>query len=110
MLDNSDLIKLRPFTVCLTHLTHAHTHPHRYLVNVGCVKPLCDLLTLQNPRMVMITLEGIENILKIGQQDAVNNINPFATMVEEAYGNKGLCSLAINFVIRYLEHTQSHRV
>ncbi len=58
----------------------------RYLVDVGCVKPLCDLLTVQDPRMVMITLEGLENILKIGQQDAVKNVNPFALMVEEAYG------------------------
>ncbi len=36
--------------------------------------------------MVMITLEGLENILKIGQQDNVKNVNPFALMVEEAYG------------------------
>ncbi len=65
---------------------HLPTPTCRYLVNVGCVKPLCDLLTVQDPRMVMITLEGLENILKIGQQDNVKNVNPFALMVEEAYG------------------------
>ncbi|XP_064404328.1 uncharacterized protein LOC135349688 isoform X1 [Halichondria panicea] len=68
----------------------------RYLVDVGCVKPLCDLLTVQDPRMVMITLEGLENILKIGQQDAVKNVNPFALMVEEAYG------------LDKIEHLQQH--
>ena len=36
--------------------------------------------------MVMITLEGLENILKVGQQDEVDSVNPFAVMIEEAYG------------------------
>ena len=38
--------------------------------------------------MVMITLEGLENILKVGQQDA-SNVNPYTILVEEAYGEEG---------------------
>ncbi len=36
----------------------------KYLVNAGAIKPLCDLLTCSDPRIVTVALEGIENILK----------------------------------------------
>ena len=36
----------------------------KYLVSVGAIKPLCDLLTCSDPRIVTVALEGIENILK----------------------------------------------
>ena len=59
----------------------------RYLVSIGCIKPLCDILTVQDPRIVLVTLEGLENILKVGQIDAKNGVNPYSVMIEEAYGN-----------------------
>ena len=66
------------------------SHPlyHRYLVSVGCIKPLCDMLTVQDARIVIITLEGLENILKVGQNDAASNggVNPYSLLIEEAYG------------------------
>ena len=73
--------------------SHMHTHTHRYLVSIGCIKPLCDLLTVQDTRIVLITLEGLENILKVGQLDLVKNggMNPFAVLIEEAYGE---CSVS----------------
>jgi hypothetical protein len=58
----------------------------RYLVSIGCIKPLCDMLTVQDARIVTITLEGLENILKVGQSDAKSGVNPYSIMVEEAYG------------------------
>ncbi len=36
----------------------------KYLVNIGCIKPLCDLLTCSDVRIVTVALEGLENILK----------------------------------------------
>ena len=36
--------------------------PFRYLVTQGCIKPLCDLLTCNDPRLVTVALEGIENV------------------------------------------------
>ena len=59
---------------------------YRYLVSIGCIKPLCDILTVQDPRIVLVTLEGLENILKVGQIDAKNGVNPYSVMIEEAYG------------------------
>lgn len=58
----------------------------RYVVSVGCIKPLCDLLTVQDPRMVVVTLEGLENILKVGNKDLVDGVNPFSVQIEEIYG------------------------
>lgn len=59
-----------------------------YLVDMGCIRPLCDLLTASDARVVTVALEGLENILKIGQKDAQesNGINRYATQIEEAEG------------------------
>jgi hypothetical protein len=38
----------------------------RYLVDVGAVRPLCDLLSVPDVRIVTVALEGLENILKVG--------------------------------------------
>jgi importin subunit alpha-6/7 len=34
----------------------------RYLVDQGCIKPLCDLLTASDARIVTVALEGLENV------------------------------------------------
>ena len=46
------------------------------------------MLTVQDARIVIITLEGLENILKVGQNDATSNggVNPYSLLIEEAYG------------------------
>ena len=43
----------------------------------GCIKPLCDLLTVADARLITVALEGIENILKAGEQEVQNNPNVF---------------------------------
>ena len=44
-------------------------------------------------KIVQVALSGLENILRIGKQDAFQNdgINQFAVMVEEAYGKSLGC-------------------
>merc|ERR1719473_1118435 len=42
----------------------------RYLVVSGCIKPLCDLLDAKDARIVTVALEGLENILRVGQEGA----------------------------------------
>lgn len=39
-------------------------------------------------KIVQVALSGLENILRIGKQDAfqMDGVNQFAVMVEEAYG------------------------
>jgi HEAT repeat protein len=61
----------------------------RYLVQQGCIRPLCDLLIVQDSRIINVALEGIENILKLGEEDRENingEVNEFARLVEEAEG------------------------
>jgi len=60
----------------------------RYLVQQGAVHPLCDLLTVNDAKIVTIALEGLENILKIGDADAKQSgsHNQMATFIAEADG------------------------
>lgn len=60
----------------------------KYLVSEGCIKPLCDLLVCSDARIITVALEGLENILKVGEKDAknTNTVNQFANFVEEAEG------------------------
>jgi len=59
----------------------------RFLVQCGCIKPLCDILTCSDARIIIVALEGLENILKIGEKEySITGVNPFASMIEEADG------------------------
>ncbi|KAG7212988.1 hypothetical protein KM043_002328 [Ampulex compressa] len=60
----------------------------RYLAAQGCIPPLCDLLTVMDPRIVQVALSGLENILRLGEQGVSvhNRINPYTVMIEECYG------------------------
>ena len=60
----------------------------RFLVDQGCIPPLCDLLTVMDAKIVQVALNGLENILKLGEQDSklCNGTNVFAVMIEEVYG------------------------
>jgi len=61
-----------------------------YLVNQLCIKPLCDLFTCTDPRIVIVFLEGFDNSLKVGQakKDLSNNsgINFYACYIDEVEG------------------------
>lgn len=60
----------------------------RFLVDQGCIQPLCDLLTVMDSKIVQVALNGLENILRLGDQDAKanNGANPYSVMIEECYG------------------------
>ncbi|KAK9692147.1 hypothetical protein RND81_09G243600 [Saponaria officinalis] len=62
----------------------------RFMVSQGCIKPLCDLLICPDPRIVTVCLEGLENILKVGEADkdmgANGGINIYAQMIDECEG------------------------
>ncbi|XP_012578632.1 PREDICTED: importin subunit alpha-6 isoform X3 [Condylura cristata] len=61
----------------------------RYLVALGCIKPLCDLLTVMDSKIVQVALNGLENILRLGEQESKQNglgVNPYCALIEEAYG------------------------
>ncbi|KAL4878872.1 armadillo-type protein [Aspergillus karnatakaensis] len=64
----------------------------RYLVSQGCVKPLCDLLACPDNKIIQVALDGLENILKVGEMDkeaaqsGEARINRYALFIEEAGG------------------------
>ncbi|KAL2231308.1 importin subunit alpha-4 [Sesamum indicum] len=72
----------------------------RLLASHGCIKPLCDLLICPDPRIVTVCLEGLENILKVGEIDKENGmnggINIYAQMIDYCEG------------LDKLENLQSH--
>lgn len=67
-------------------------------MNQNCIKPLCDLLICPDPRIVTVCLEGLENILKVGEAEKGNtgDVNYFAQLIDEAEG------------LEKIENLQSH--
>ncbi|KAF8376827.1 hypothetical protein HHK36_031493 [Tetracentron sinense] len=72
----------------------------RYLVSQGCIKPLCDLLVCPDPRIVTVCLEGLENILKVGEAEknlgSTAGVNLYAQLIDDAEG------------LEKIENLQSH--
>lgn len=69
----------------ITNLTSGGTVEQiAYLVQLGAIKPLCDLLNVKDAKVILVIMDAIANVLmaaeKIGQQDIV------CVMVEEAGG------------------------
>lgn len=92
----------------------------RYLVQHGCIKPLCDLLSCPDNKIIQVALDGLENILKVGDMDkesqnfptADGNVNRYALFIEEAGGmekihdcqnnaNEEIYMKAYNIIERY---------
>lgn len=68
----------------------------RFIVKSHAIQPLCDILTCTDAKIVSVALDGIENILKAGSEEALaseNNINPYALLIEEANGIDTICEL-----------------
>lgn len=66
-----------------------------YLVNQNCIKPMCDLLACPDPRIIVVCLEGLENILKVGEaeKDHTGGVNYFAQLIDEAEGSEKIENL-----------------
>ena len=64
----------------------------RFLVSQGCIKPLCDLLDATDARIQTVALEGLENILKVGEAEkqlgtvGLAGGNMYAEFIDEAGG------------------------
>lgn len=72
----------------ISNATSGGTHQQtRFLVNEGCIKPLCDLISCSDARIVTVALEGLENILKVGEvTKAEDQANVFTALIDEADG------------------------
>lgn len=61
----------------------------RYLVSQDCIKPLCDLLEIADNKIIEVTLDALENILKVGESDKEARgltVNENADIIERAGG------------------------
>jgi len=59
----------------------------RYLVDCRIIEPMCELLTNTDARIILVGLEALENILKVGEKDSKETgINEYASIVEECHG------------------------
>lgn len=71
----------------------------RYLVSQGCIKPLCDLLEIADNRIIEVTLDALENILKMGEIDREIRgiaVNENADYIEKAGGMEKIFNLQSN--------------
>ncbi|KAJ1806204.1 Importin subunit alpha-1, partial [Coemansia sp. RSA 2599] len=71
----------------------------RYMVQQGCIKPLCDLLNCMDNKITQVALDGLENILKVGEADkemSANQINQYALFIEEAGGMEKIHGLQLH--------------
>lgn len=61
----------------------------KYLVEQGCIEPLTNLLTVHDARIVSVALEGLENILRVGQKEkdtSNSEYNEYARAIEAVGG------------------------
>lgn len=70
----------------------------RYIVSQGAIKPLCDLLVLGDNKIIQVALDGLENILKVGdlEKQQTNNTNQMALFIEEAGGMEKIHNLQLH--------------
>lgn len=79
-------------------IVHASSHDLlvRLLASAGSIAPLCRLLSCPDPSTVMVAMEGIENILRVGKADAAADplaINQYAHAVDRCKGRASLQAL-----------------
>ena len=86
----------------------------------GCIPPLCDLLKVAEVKIVTVALEGLENILKVGEtkvREMGLQENPHAVHVEQAGGldlidnlqqheNAGIYEKSLKILERYFGATE----
>ncbi|KAF9358162.1 Importin alpha subunit (Karyopherin alpha subunit) (Serine-rich RNA polymerase I suppressor protein) [Mortierella sp. AD094] len=67
----------------------------RYLVSQGCIKPLCDILLCMDNKIIHVALDGLENILKVGEMDKehTNGVNQFSIFIEDCGGMEKIHNL-----------------
>ncbi|KAI9327591.1 armadillo-type protein [Zopfochytrium polystomum] len=66
----------------------------QFLVSAGCIKPLCDVLQISDPKIIQVALDGIENILKAGERLRTHEgENHYADLIDTAGGLDKLVAL-----------------
>ncbi|KFK42624.1 hypothetical protein AALP_AA1G019500 [Arabis alpina] len=101
LLQNGEFDVKKEAVWAISNATSGGNHDQiKFLVSIGCIKPLCDLLLCPDPRVVTVTLEGLENILRVGEAEKElgnsGDYNHYAQMIEDVEG------------LEKIENLQSH--
>ncbi|XP_021672815.2 importin subunit alpha [Hevea brasiliensis] len=101
LLQNAEFEIKKEAAWAISNATSGGSHEQiKFLVNQGCIKPFCDLLICPDPRIVTVCLEGLENILKVGEAEKnlgnTGEANLYAQMIDDAEG------------LEKIENLQSH--
>ncbi|KAB2003297.1 hypothetical protein ERO13_D11G116800v2 [Gossypium hirsutum] len=101
LLQNAEFEIKKEAAWAISNATSGGTHEQiKFLVSQGCIKPLCDLLNCPDPRIVTVCLEGLENILKVGEAEKnlghTGDVNLYAQLIDDAEG------------LEKIENLQSH--
>ncbi|GAB4835666.1 Importin subunit alpha-4 [Ancistrocladus abbreviatus] len=91
LLQNAEFDVKKEAAWAISNATSGGSHEQiRFLAGQGCINPLCDLLICPDPRIITVCLEGLENILKVGEADKEmgknGGVNLFAQMIDECGG------------------------
>ncbi|EOA14342.1 hypothetical protein CARUB_v10027530mg, partial [Capsella rubella] len=83
--------------VCaISNVTLGVSHDQiKYLVDQGCIKPLCDLLVCPDMRTISACLNGLERILIVGEEEKkkAEDVNSYCKLIEDAEGLEKIESL-----------------
>ena len=86
----------------------------RYLVQCGAINHLVQIMEFSNPKTIRVALEGLENILKTGQDAVGHNgltTNPYVQYVEECKGFEIVPStfpkLCLSFFSKIARHSET---
>ncbi|KAK7273481.1 hypothetical protein RIF29_14532 [Crotalaria pallida] len=98
LLQNAEFDIKKEAAWAISNATSGGTHEQiKYLVSQGCIKPLCELLICPDPRIITVCLEGLENILKVGEVEKnignTGDVNIYAQMIDDAEGLEKIESL-----------------
>ncbi|XP_050218228.1 importin subunit alpha-2 [Mercurialis annua] len=101
LLQNAEFDIKKEAAWAMSNATSGGTHEQiQFLVSQGCIKPLCDLLVCPDPRIVTVCLEGLENILKVGEAEKnsgnTGEVNIYAELIDDCEG------------LEKIENLQSH--
>jgi importin subunit alpha-6/7 len=78
--------------------SHHSSNPEqvKYLISQGCLKPLCEMLSGQDTKIIQVILDGIDNILSVGKEELLSGLtaeNTYATNLEEMGTLDIICNL-----------------
>ncbi|KAH7284024.1 hypothetical protein KP509_34G036300 [Ceratopteris richardii] len=101
LLANAEFDVKKEAAWAISNATSGGTHDQiKYLVDQGCIKPLCDLLSCSDTRIITVCLEGLENILKVGEAEKdlgnTSGVNTYAQSIDDAEGLEKIENLQIH--------------